>query len=233
MENTYCVYIHTNEVNEKKYIGITCQKPEKRWANGYGYRKNTHFWNAIQKYGWDNFKHEIFYDNLTEKEAKLYEQWLIYLGNTTNDKYGYNITEGGEGCIGYKHTEETKKLLSELAKKKVGNKNPNYGNHKLAGKNNPNYGKHLSEEARKKISEKSKEKNRGKGNPMYGKRGENNPNWNRGKNVNQIDLNGNIIKVWNNRREAIQKYGNSIAVCLSGKTKTAYGFIWRYIEEVV
>lgn len=36
--STYCVYIHTNKINGKKYVGQTCQKPEYRWGkNGIDY----------------------------------------------------------------------------------------------------------------------------------------------------------------------------------------------------
>ena len=50
--NNFYVYIHTNKINNKKYIGITCQNPSKRWRNGNGY-KNGYFAKAIKKYGWD------------------------------------------------------------------------------------------------------------------------------------------------------------------------------------
>lgn len=46
----YCVYLHTSPTN-KYYVGITKQNPLKRWANGRGYCKNKHFYNAILKYG--------------------------------------------------------------------------------------------------------------------------------------------------------------------------------------
>ena len=68
-EKKWCVYTHTNNINGKKYVGITCNKPERRWRNGKGYILQQ-FYNAIQKYGWDNFTHEILFNNLTEKEAK-------------------------------------------------------------------------------------------------------------------------------------------------------------------
>ena len=66
MENeirNYCVYKHTSPSN-KVYIGITSQEPERRWQNGYGYATQQLFWRAIQKYGWDNFKHEIIAEKL-------------------------------------------------------------------------------------------------------------------------------------------------------------------------
>lgn len=46
----YCVYLHTSPTN-KYYVGITKQNPLKRWANGRGYCKNKHFYNAILKCG--------------------------------------------------------------------------------------------------------------------------------------------------------------------------------------
>lgn len=64
----YCVYLHTSPTN-KYYVGITKQNPLKRWANGRGYCKNKHFYKAILKYGWDNFKHEIVFSGITKDEA--------------------------------------------------------------------------------------------------------------------------------------------------------------------
>ena len=51
---------------DKKYVGQTCQRPEKRWNNGRGYIENIYFWRSIQKYGWDNFEHEVVASNLTK-----------------------------------------------------------------------------------------------------------------------------------------------------------------------
>lgn len=94
-KNNYCLYKHTSPSN-KVYIGITQQSVEKRWQNGYGYKTNHHFWNAIQKYGWNNFEHAVLIENLTEKEAKKLEKEYIALFNCCNTKYGYNKTEGGD-----------------------------------------------------------------------------------------------------------------------------------------
>ena len=63
--NNYTIYIHRNKINNKLYIGQTCQTPEKRWDNGRGYKTSERFYNAIQKYGWNNFEHIILYTNLS------------------------------------------------------------------------------------------------------------------------------------------------------------------------
>ena len=69
MRNDYIVYCHTLKKDNRKYIGVTCQKPSLRWANGIGYRQQYHFYNAIKKYGWDAFDHEILFENLTKEKS--------------------------------------------------------------------------------------------------------------------------------------------------------------------
>ena len=91
MEKTYCVYIHTNKANGKRYVGMTSLKPEQRWQNGQGYAFNDHFYNEIIKYGWDNFTHEIAADNLTKTEARIKEIELIQEYKTQDKELGYNI----------------------------------------------------------------------------------------------------------------------------------------------
>lgn len=92
----YKVYKHTNLTNNKIYIGITQQNVEKRWQKGYGYKEQVYFYSAIKKHGWDNFKHEILFDNLTEKEAMEKEIELINKYKSNDRKYGYNLSKGGE-----------------------------------------------------------------------------------------------------------------------------------------
>ena len=115
-EKLYVVYCHTNIMNNKKYIGITCQETSQRFRNGKGYKSSPHFYNAIKAYGWDGFTHEILAENLSEDEAKSKEIELIAKHKTTNPEFGYNITPGGDGCsgadnpwFGKHHTEKNKK----------------------------------------------------------------------------------------------------------------------------
>ena len=91
----YTVYKHTNNQNGKVYIGITSKKPEYRWNSGKNYSNNEHFFSAINKYGWDNFSHEILFENLIKEEAEEKEIQLIKEYNSTDENFGYNLSPGG------------------------------------------------------------------------------------------------------------------------------------------
>ena len=114
----WTVYKHTNKINGKSYIGITSRKPEDRWGtNGYKYQsqksKYLCFSKASQKYGWDNFTHEILFTGLTKEDACKKEKELISFYNS-KAPFGYNLTDGGEGTSGYEVSEEFKQRRSEL-----------------------------------------------------------------------------------------------------------------------
>ena len=94
--NKWCVYKHTSP-SKGVYIGITKQNPVIRWSNGSGYKRNPYFYKAIQKYGWDNFKHEILFSNLTQEEAERYEKNLI--SEYRNGGKCYNILDGGLAAV--------------------------------------------------------------------------------------------------------------------------------------
>ncbi len=134
----YCVYCHTNKINGKKYFGITGMKPERRWQNGNGYRNNRHFSLAIKKYGWDNFSHDILFENLTKEQAEDKEVYLIKLYRTNERQFGYNISNGGEARG--KQSQETRALLSVLAKERY------------KTQNNPMYNRHHTELSKMKMS---------------------------------------------------------------------------------
>ena len=87
--DNWCLYMHTFP-DEKKYIGIS-MSPFTRWKNdGSGYKDQPKMWEAIQKYGWENVKHEIILENLNEKTAKQIEKALILQYQTTIPALGYN-----------------------------------------------------------------------------------------------------------------------------------------------
>ena len=98
----YNVYKHTNLINHKSYIGITSQKCENRWGiNGKGYELQPKFYHAIQKYGWNNFQHDILYTNLNKETALKIEADLIKTYDTIEN--GYNVAPYG--------TVESKRII--------------------------------------------------------------------------------------------------------------------------
>lgn len=139
--------------NDMLYIGITRQDVVKRWQNGLGYKHNQYFDNAIQKYGWKSFSHEILFEGLTKEEAEQKEIELIDYYKSNQRDYGYNISNGGE-CLG-KHSEETKQKMKE--------------NHAdFSGTNHPRYGKHHSENTKMVLSQKAKERYKINGHHLTG-----------------------------------------------------------------
>lgn len=123
--NDYTVYMHVNKINGMRYIGLTCQSVAVRWqAGGNGYRKQSHFWRAIKKYGWDNFKHVIIAEELSREEACALEVELIKRYQTTDNTKGYNKSTGGDaggrGVVKSKKARATaSKCLSDLWKDPV------------------------------------------------------------------------------------------------------------------
>lgn len=71
----YYVYIHTCP-NYWTYVGLS-QKPKQRWNNGEGYKDNKEFYKAINKFGWDNIKHEIVAETNYRWIAQKIERTLI------------------------------------------------------------------------------------------------------------------------------------------------------------
>lgn len=181
-------YIHTCP-NGKRYIGTTHNNVNLRWKNGEGYKTQIKFYRAIQKYGWNNIKHEVYEAN-TESEMYYAERYLIAFFQTMKEEFGYNVSSGGEyssvGCTiseahklaiskknkNRKHTEEEKKSISQKNKgRNAGEKNGMYGRR---GCLSPRYNQHLSEKSKNQISESLKEhykkygsKNKNKSKPKY------------------------------------------------------------------
>src|SRR5699024_10487076 len=130
------LYEHVNKENGKKYIGIT-NNHLIRWRNkGIGYKPYkgsiSKFWNAIEKYGWDNFEHNILLEGLTFEEACSKEK-------EERSKYDirkelYNIAQGGNGRIiylehpkGMKGKKQSLEYKMELSKRMSKENIPFYG----------------------------------------------------------------------------------------------------------
>jgi group I intron endonuclease len=131
--------------NGKVYVGITRRNCEDRWRKGHGYRNNKHFYSAIVKYGWDNIRHDIIYDDLTESEAKDLEVAWIAMHQSDNPLHGYNHSKGGEGKSGFVPTAETRE---KIRRKLTGTHRPVSVREKVSASHT---GKRLSEEHKAKI----------------------------------------------------------------------------------
>lgn len=181
MAENYTVYKHISP-NGKQYVGITKQDVVKRWANGEGYKNCTYFYNAIQKYGWENFQHIILYTGLSREKACEIEKNLIEELDLLNPEKGYNLKTGGRYGVlteegknkiskslmgnnfrtGIPHTQETIEHFKEIR----AGKNPHEWSDESREKiRQYRLGKKASEETKQKFSEIRK----GNGNPFYGK----------------------------------------------------------------
>lgn len=107
-EKKWLVYMYTFP-NGKVYIGQTSKTIDKRIGgrNCIGYKKCPIVYNAMLKYGIDNVVKDVLYDGLCSKLANEIEMALIEAYNSTDDRFGYNVTKGGDGGLGTKHSEES------------------------------------------------------------------------------------------------------------------------------
>jgi hypothetical protein len=137
--NIYYIYQHRrNDTGEIFYVGKGKQKRCFETTN-----RNPHWQNITNK---TDYSIELLYENLTEDVANLVEIGLI-------TKYKHegvnlcNITIGGEGSSGHKHSIQSRKVMSE---KKLGKKLTDEHKQKIG---QSQIGKVITEEQKKKISQ--------------------------------------------------------------------------------
>lgn len=155
MKDIHYVYLTTNLINGKQYVG---DHTENRYKNYLGSGKSLKI--AIKKYGKENFKKEILEYFDSREKSHLAEEKYIKLYNTMCPN-GYNISPTGGLYKSGSHSEETKKKMSESAKNI---KNPEIKSKKISESKK---GIKRSEETIKKMSESNKGKepwNKGKTN---------------------------------------------------------------------
>jgi len=166
-ENKYgYIYLTTNLINGKIYIGQHSLKSTQYNYKGSGKK----LLRAFKKYGKENFKTEIIewcnsFDELNEREKYWIDKY-----DSRNRKKGYNITEGGQGTPGFRHSEETKEKISEhnarYWKGKQLHPNTIKAQRAYIKLHPPRLGTHLSEETKEKL----RQCNLGKPSPMKGKK---------------------------------------------------------------
>ena len=139
------VYITTNLLNNKKYIGkrmCRCEIAEDQYLGS-----GKALQNAIQKYGKENFYKEVIEICENHEHCNEREKYWINFYDAVKNRNFYNIASGGDGGDTYsglsqEELEKIRKIKSE----------------KSSGKNNPRYGAILSEKTKQKISVAYKER---------------------------------------------------------------------------
>lgn len=106
----YCYKI-TNLINGKVYIGQT-NRPHKRWIEHKVRDTGYPISNAIKKYGANSFEFKII--AITDQQSKIdeCEKCFIKIFKANVKKFGYNLTAGGDGMFGRKHTVATRAKMS-------------------------------------------------------------------------------------------------------------------------
>lgn len=234
--NNFIVYMHRNKINDKVYIGMTCN-PKQRWQPA-SYKKCPAFYSAILKYGWDNFDHIVLAKGLTKEEAQKEEVRQIQAHDSRNRKHGYNLGHGGEcNTLGYRFTAEQRKRLSQINKGKGKGKHVSPATEfkkghgfskeaiekmRLAKVGKPSWNKgltgyHSGEENCMKRPEVV-EKFKGANNSVA-------------RAVIQYSLDGEEVKRWEYMSAIEEEHGwyiSNISKCCRHKIKSAYGYRWEY-----
>ena len=159
--NDTVVYRHLKPNGEVFYVGIGCEK------RPYSKHHRSKWWkNIVKKY--PDYGVEVVATGLSWDDACELEELMISEYGRRDLGLGtlVNMTNGGEGCYGLVHSEETKQKIGAANK---GKKHSLESKQKMSaaksGENAPWFGKKLSKETRQKLSAA----NSGKNHPMYGK----------------------------------------------------------------
>lgn len=220
-DKKFTLYKHTNKINGKVYIGITCQSPIKRWGlNGSGYKTQMFFRRAIEKYGWDNFTHEILYSGLDNEDAVILEAELIAYYKSL--RLSYNMSDG------YDDTPDTSIPIDVYNLK-----------HKFLGSF-----KSIQEASDTLgVSPSGLNGSLHTYNGMFHYKGYvvvnkgTSPDWRKWEDrkrkttkVKQFDKEGNLIACFDSINEAARltkAHKGSLSNCLNGRQLTAGGYIWK------
>lgn len=240
------VYVTTNHINGKKYIGQKRYDKANKWKSYIG--SGIYLKRAINKYGSENFSKEIIEDCETKEYLDEREKyWIEYYDAVKSNKF-YNIASGGDGgntIAGYSEEklEQYKEYKKKLHKEKAP-KGEKCGSSKLTEiqvldiikrlKNNDfiaNIAKDYN------VSNSTIDDIRNHRTWIYLTKDivfddisfRNKPR--KSKPVVQYDEHGNYIAFYNNARLAEQETNIShklISAVCNGKKRTAHGYIWRF-----
>lgn len=163
------IYIITNELDNKVYIGQVGKGDTKTFMKRFdehykGLSKNkymdknkkpTHLQCAWNNNGEENFTFDIL-EECTKEELNDREIYWIAYYESSNPKYGYNKTPGGDGI---NPTPEIREKISKANKgRKCSSEELKIRSENNKGEKNPNYGKKTPEETKEKIRKANQNK---------------------------------------------------------------------------
>lgn len=197
------IYSISNKITGKRYIGSAVNFRNRKNQHLHHLRAKTHhsryLQNAWNRYGEENFIFLILEEVANVNDLINREQW--YLDNTNCE---YNMCRIAGSSLGIKRSEETKKRVGEaFLGKKLSKEHCDKISQALSGRI-------FSEEHCRNLAIMN-EKN-------Y-------------KPILQYTKDGEFIREWKSITEAIKSFtpfAYSINVNLSGRCKSAKGFIWKY-----
>jgi predicted GIY-YIG superfamily endonuclease len=117
----FYIYIATSP-SGKRYVGKTvnfAQRMGKHYTDAKKKNSRVIFHKALQKYGRKNISWEIYGQYANESDAFNAEIRLISILRTQDPRYGYNMTSGGEGCMGKRHSTFAKEKMATNRKNSV------------------------------------------------------------------------------------------------------------------
>ena len=231
------IYLITNKVNGKQYVGQTIHTLQERWYNHCS--KNSGcvaLKNAIDKYGKDNFILSVIDTAETQKELDEKECFWINELNTLALN-GYNLKTGGEHIV---FTDEIRQKISKsLTGKKLSDERKLEISEEMKKqwKSGSRTGHPISEKSRYVLSEYvQKHGSWNKGlpkelQPRYGKPRSIEERQKISTTLSKPVLCVELNKVFNSSQEASKELHiafPNISHCLHGRRKTAGGYHWRW-----
>lgn len=231
------VYLITNLVNNKKYVGMDSNNNPSYLGSG------TLILKALKKYGRKNFKKEILEECTSLKHLEERETWWIKKLDALQDHNFYNLEDNrkrGTNPFANKTEKEKKEIYGKISQKLKGK--PNYKNRKPK----PPHFSQQQKERFKDRGNRSEESKRKQSESLTGKKqNQKIKNWKQSKHsktlkpILQFNLEGEFIREWLSIKEAQNYYfpkgkkhghhnGSHIVNNLRGKTKKAFGFVWEY-----
>lgn len=136
------IYLITNTLNNKQYVGVTTNSLENRWRSHRSRARcdsSTHFHNAIRKYGENAFHCQVLEEVTTENASDRERYWIAELRPT------YNSTSGGQDTFVI-----SEDVRNKMSSSKIGINNPMYGR---TGIDAPRYGVTHTSETRAKLAD--------------------------------------------------------------------------------